>query len=99
MEFNKKVYVLPEDKYYDLVKNGEMRDAGVVERESVRLHPPPAHVTKAKVESLRTLGSVANEDVGGPRTHSPEKDETRASSTRGGENKLSDEDTKRPPRK
>ena len=56
MEFNKKVYVLPEDKYYDLVKNGEMRDAGVVERESVRLHPPPAHFTKGKVESLRTLG-------------------------------------------
>ena len=96
LKFNKKVYVLPEDKYLDLVKGREMRDADVVERESVRLQQPPAHATKAKVESLRTLGSGANEDVGGPRTHSPEKDDTPASSTDGDENnKLEGEDSKR----
>ena len=72
MKFNKKVYVIPEDKYTSMVKNRELRDGVETERGSVRSRSPPAHPSKAQDESRRTLSSAADEMSGAPKTHSPE---------------------------
>ena len=74
MKFNKKVYVIPEDKYNSMVRNRELRDGEEAERGSVRLHRHPAHSSEAQDETRSTLSSVADEMSGGPKTHSPESD-------------------------
>ena len=71
LKFNRKVYVIPEDKYNSMVGNRKLRDDVEAEHDSVRLQRPPAQPSTAKAESLRTLSSVADETTGG-RTHSPE---------------------------
>ena len=71
MKFNKKVYVISEDKYNSMVRNLELRDGSEAERGSVQLQSPPAHASEAKDESRRTLSSAADETSGGPKTHSP----------------------------
>ena len=71
LKFNRKVYVIPEDKYNSMVGNRKLRDDVEAEHDSVRLQRPPAQPSTAKAESLRTLSSVADETTG-RRTHSPE---------------------------
>ena len=72
MKFNKKVYVIPEDKYHSMVRNRELRDGIEAERGSVQLQGHPAHSSEAQDEARRTLSSVADEMSGAPKTHSPE---------------------------
>ena len=71
LKFNRKVYVIPEEKYNSMVENRKLRDDAEAEHDSVRLQRPPAKASTSKGGTLNTLSSVADE-TSGAKTHSHE---------------------------
>ena len=72
LKFNRKVYVIPEEKYNAMVRDRELRDGGETERGSAQSRRPPAQASTAKDGPLRTLSASADALSGGPETHSSE---------------------------
>ena len=72
LKFNRKVYVIPEEKYTAMVRNREVRDGGETERGGAQSRPPPAQDSTTRDGPLRTLSESADVLSGGPKTHSPE---------------------------
>ena len=83
LKFNRKVYVIPEEKYNSMVENRKLRDDAEAEHDSVRLQRPPAKASTSKAGTLNTLSSVADE-ASGPKTHSHEGGDISAKISRTG---------------
>ena len=73
LNFNRKVYVIPKEKYNSMVENRKLRDDVEAEHDSVRLQRPPAKASTSKAGTLSTLSSVADE-ASGAKNHSHEGD-------------------------
>ena len=72
MKFNRKVYVIPEEKYLSMVKNQKPREGGI--GDSIHQPTPPAQATMTRVETPSIHSDKADEVKGGRTPHLP-KDE------------------------
>ena len=74
MKFNRKVYVIPEEKYLSMLKNQKPREGGVGECDSIHQHTPPAQASMTRVETPSIQSDKADEVKGGRPPHQPKDD-------------------------
>ena len=92
MKFNKKVYVIPEEKYINMLENCKNRERVDDECESIR-HRPPLSTNSGEGEESKfsTLRSSSSDLVGGPKQNSRGKKERPSEITDSGPSAVSDD--------